>query len=433
MKPAMARRLLHRNIALLAAAVLVGQLLAGLLVFALVLRPQTIRIADATATMIGAISTAMSDLPPDRRMALVAQINAGSDLAIRQGNAPPSDGPRFPSVIERQFMLALARHLPGQALEWRTDRGRRLWVRLALGREDYWVSITPSRLRGPLASTLLALMAAFAVALAGGIALQRRLDRPLRTLAGAVDRFDPDRPGPPLDETGPQEIAAVAAAFNRMQARLAEQEAERALMLGGVSHDLRTPLTRLRLSLELMRGHDAELDATVARQVDQIEAMLGQFLDFARGFEAEPVRTCEIGALLAGVVAECDAPEAVRLDLAEDIRAAVRPAALARAVGNLVGNALRHGAAPVSITATRRNGDLTITVRDAGPGMDPEQAEALRRPFARGDVARGGGGGGLGLAIVERVAHAHGGSLGFTRSPAGFAALLRLPGAIGTG
>lgn len=423
----MFRRLVHRNVVLLVCVVLAGQLLAGLLVMRLVINPQVTRVAVVTTSMIETLSRTLAELPPERQRALLTGMNRGDDVAIRPLAEAPSDGPRFPTAIERLFMRAVADRLTSQpTLVWRTDAGRRLWVKLRLGAGDYWVSITPPRSRGAMTSLLMACFAAFLVSVAGGLALQRWFDRPLRRLQQAVDAYDPDRPGPPLDEEGPEEVAAVARAFNRMTGRLADQDAERALMLAGVSHDLRTPLTRLRLSLAMMHGVEPELEDSATRQVDRIEAMLRQFLDFARGFEAEPYETVLLGDLLARVVGESEGAGATGLVVPAGLKVSVRPAALARAVANLLANAVRHGQAPYRVEAAERGDELVVAVCDAGPGMDDEAARRLRTPFARGDSARGGDGAGLGLAIVERVAAAHGGALAFERRGDGFAALLRL-------
>lgn len=423
----MFRRLVHRNVALLVCVVLAGQVLAGLLVMRLVINPQVTRIAAVTAGMIETLSHTLAELPPDRQRVLLAGLNGGGNVAIRPVANGPSDGPRFPTAIERLFMRAVAARLTSQPdLVWRTDAGRRLWVKLRLGNGSYWVSLTPPRSRAAMTSLLMACCVAFLVSLAGGLALQRWFDTPLRRLRQAVDGYDPDRPGPPLSEEGPEEVAAVACAFNRMTGRLAEQDAERALMLAGVSHDLRTPLTRLRLSLAMMHGVDAELEESAARQVDRIEAMLRQFLDFARGFEAEPFEPVPIGALLARVVAESDAAQDTELVVPAGLVVPVRPAALARAVANLLGNARRHGAAPYRVEAAAQAGEVVVAVCDSGAGMDEALARHVRAPFARGDRARGGDGAGLGLAIVERVAAAHGGALSFERRVGGFAAVLRL-------
>ena len=212
-----------------------------------------------------------------------------------------------------------------------------------------------------------------------------------------------------------------------MTARLREQEAERALMLGGVSHDLRTPLTRLRLCLEMMRADDTELERTALRQVDRIETMLAQFLDFARGFENEPVERRELGPLLERIAVDAGAGDEVDIDAPAGLAARIRPDALSRAVGNLLANALRHGAAPIRMEAREAGGRLRIAVVDSGQGISPLDAAALTRPFARGNSARSGDGTGLGLAIAERVAAAHGGCLRFERTPGSFAAMIDIP------
>jgi two-component system osmolarity sensor histidine kinase EnvZ len=422
------QRLLDRNIAILVVVVLFGQLLASVLLYALVMRPQTVRLAEATAEMADTIGRSMAQMSPGERRALVARFNADDAVLIRPGETAPAAGYRRPTLVERAFIAAISRRLNhGQPVEWRSDRRGRLWVRLWLGGEDWWVSLTPERLRAPLTSTLIALSTALIAAVAGGVALQRLIDRPLRRLVEAVDSFEPERTRAALPQDGPQEVAAVARAFNRMTERLAWQEAERALMLGAVSHDLRTPLTRLRLSLEMLHDSDVELLAGARRQVDRIEVMLGQFLELARSFESEAVVECDVVALLAGAALDgglgCD----LTLDLPERLGARLRPTAIGRAVANLLGNAGRHGQAPFFLRARAAQGRLAIAVGDSGEGFDPAAAEAYCRPFTRGDEARGGGGAGLGLAIVARIAAAHGGRLLFERREGAFWAQLELP------
>lgn len=424
---AMLKGVLSRKVAMLIGVVLAGQLLAGLLVQVWVIGPQTARLADVTADMISGLSASMTDLPPDRRARVVAGLNRGQHLLVRPIDEPPLEGRRFPSYIEYKFMRALAARLTTQhRLDWITDTGDRLWIRLALGRDEYWVSVTPPRRRSAMTSLLAAFGAAFFVAAIAGLSLQRRLDRPLRRLAAAVDDFVPDRMASSVPVEGSEEVAAVANAFNRLTRRFADNEADRALMLGGVSHDLRTPLTRLRLSLEMIRSPDAELKAIAIRQVDRIEAMLVQFLDFARGFETESAERVDVAMLLRGIAAEV-ATEAVTLDLSDNLVIQTRPHALSRAVTNLLVNALRHGEPPFGLAASRHDNLIRIVVRDGGSGMTPQSVEHLLKPFARGDGARGGDGAGLGLAIAERAIHAVDGRLQFERSANGFTAIIDLP------
>ncbi|MCT2401387.1 ATP-binding protein [Novosphingobium mangrovi (ex Huang et al. 2023)] len=429
----MAGTLFRRNVTLMVGVVLAGQVVAGLLVLAFVIRPQIDRVANVSADMIVALSQVMEEMPEQRRAQLIARLERGGDVLVRENEAEPEGRPRFPNFIERQFIRAMSSRLSSHPeLVWRTGDENRLWFHLQLGGRETWISVTPPTRRSAIMSLFYALAVAFFVAVACGLLLQRRLDAPLRRLAAEVDAYGPDdakkaQVPPALDTSGPEEVAAVARALNRLTERLARDEAERSLMLGGVSHDLRTPLTRLRLCLEMMNVDDAELETTAARQVDRIEAMLEQFLDYARGFENEPVSPCDVRALLLAVASDHAGEEAIAVDAPDGLRIPLRRDAVGRALGNLVGNALRHGAPPVALSARQTGTALEIVVSDAGKGFDARTAAQLVRPFARGNSSRGGDGAGLGLAIAERVAAAHGGTLSFETRAERFCAVLRLP------
>jgi two-component system, OmpR family, osmolarity sensor histidine kinase EnvZ len=188
-------------------------------------------------------------------------------------------------------------------------------------------------------------------------------------------------------------------------------ERERAMVLAGISHDLRTPLSRLRLALE-MSGADPATTEAMSADIAEIDAVIGQFLDFARG-EDESMAEGDLNALAAEVVEgyrKRDTDIVFRPGALRPLRFA--PQALRRAIANLIDNALHYAREPLEV-ATRRDGERALLeVMDRGPGVPPEQAERLKRPFTRLDEARSGpGGAGLGLAIVERVARAHGGKL----------------------
>ncbi len=423
----MFRKLFHRNVALLVGVVLAGQILAAALAFELLIRPQSSRMANVAATMVEGLSTAMAGLEPDARARLIAQLNKGDDFEIQPLGATPANGTRNPTMVERQFVHALETQLKTPNLTTRADAQSRLWVRLPMGGEDYWVTLTPRRRTGPTESLIIAFLTALLVAVVGGVAIQRYIDRPLRRLQEGVDRYDAGHPTPPLDETGPDEIAAVARAFNRMTERVAAQEAERALMLAGVSHDLRTPLTKLHLALDMMRPGDRDMEQSATRQVAQIETMLGQFLEFARGFEAEERQELSVAEVIGQAVGRTADPAAISLSVPADLKATIRPNAVERAVTNLLANALQHGAAPVRVEASLGSDkSLSIAITDAGLGLDPAATETLRRPFARGDVARSHAGTGLGLAIADRVAQSHNGRLTLERLNPGFRATLHL-------
>jgi two-component system osmolarity sensor histidine kinase EnvZ len=224
----------------------------------------------------------------------------------------------------------------------------------------------------------------------------------------------------PLSEQGAREIRTVAAAFNRMARNLEAMERERAMVLAGISHDLRTPLSRLRLALE-MSGADAQaIDAMIA-DIEEIDVIIGQFLDFARGADEQKDEhdVAEVLAELAEHYAR----------IGRDVRLIEHPLkrfrfarmAVRRAVANLIDNALRYAGEPVELEALPRADSIAVEVRDQGPGIPANEVERLKRPFTRLDDSRAGAGGaGLGLAIVERTALAHGGRLELApRAPRG--------------
>ena len=254
--------------------------------------------------------------------------------------------------------------------------------------------------------------------------------RPVKALANAAEAFGKGAPAPPFKPSGAEEVRRAAHAFAVMRARIERAIAQRTLMLSGVSHDLRTPLTRMRLALEMAEpGPDTD---ALRSDVDEMERMVEAFLAFARGEGTEePVET-DLVALVDQAV-----EDARRQGLAVDwtppegeARAALRPLAVLRCVENLLGNAAKYASrARVTLGATRAR--LELTVEDDGPGIAPEDREDAFRPFHRLDSARtldGSGGTGLGLAIALDVARAHGGNLTLGEAGmGGLRAVLTLP------
>jgi two-component system, OmpR family, osmolarity sensor histidine kinase EnvZ len=237
--------------------------------------------------------------------------------------------------------------------------------------------------------------------------------RPITKLAEAAAEFGKGRPVA-YRPRGALEVRAAGRAFLDMRARIERQIEQRTLMLSGVSHDLRTPLTRLRLGLSLM-PQDEEVRALEA-DVTQMERMVDEFLSFARGDAMEGIETVDAVALVRGVVeAAARAGSAVALRAVEGEAAPVmlRPQAVTRAVENLINNARRYGST-TEVTVLFLDGSLRIAVEDDGPGIPAAQREEAVRPFTRLDASRDpnrGGGVGLGLSIAADIAMSHGGTL----------------------
>ena len=250
--------------------------------------------------------------------------------------------------------------------------------------------------------------------------------RAIRRLAGAAEAFGMGRDTGPIRPEGATEVRRAATAFNRMQERVRRFLVQRTEMLAGVSHDLRTPLTRLRLALEMMPPRE-ELRQDIMEMtadVEEMERMIGGYLAFARGEgteQAEPVNLSAVleevaaGARRSGAAVEVDVPPALTLPLRAD--------AVRRAITNLVDNARRH-AHRVALAAMPQGRMVFVTVDDDGPGIPPERRESVFRPF-ESDAA---GGTGLGLTIARDIVRAHGGEIVLEDSPlGGLRARIRLP------
>ncbi|MDE2512776.1 MAG: HAMP domain-containing protein, partial [Alphaproteobacteria bacterium] len=250
----------------------------------------------------------------------------------------------------------------------------------------------------------------------------------LRRLAVAVDDFGKGRDVPNFKVEGATEVRQTGMAFLRMRDRIQRAITQRTEMLAGVSHDLRTPLTRMRLALELQKDdpRTAELKADVAA----MERMIQGYIDFARGEGSEQTRPVDLVALIRALVAglgQAGAP--VMMALPEDCALPLRPDAMHRCLGNLIANARRYGA-HVWVTVIESNALVEVLVDDDGPGIPPANREAVFRPFFRLDPSRNPetGGTGLGLAIARDVVRVHGGEIVLEDSPhGGLRARVRLP------
>jgi two-component system osmolarity sensor histidine kinase EnvZ len=246
--------------------------------------------------------------------------------------------------------------------------------------------------------------------------------RAIRRLALAAEAFGLGRDTGPIRPEGAVEVRQAATAFNRMQDRIRRFLAQRTEMLAGVSHDLRTPLTRLRLALAMMpQDSDA---AEMTADVEEMERMIGGYLAFARGEQAEQAVSVNLSAMLeevaagarrAGAEVSLDTPPTLTLNLRQD--------AFRRAITNLVDNARRH-ASRLAVSAASNGRAVYVNVDDDGPGIPPERRESVFRPF-ESDAA---GGTGLGLTIARDIVRAHGGDIVLEESPlGGLRARVRVP------
>lgn len=250
------------------------------------------------------------------------------------------------------------------------------------------------------------------------VILVRQLNRPLKRLQLAALRVGKGQHSVMLEvRSGPMEIRAVNRAFNQMTQEIQQAAKERAFMLAGISHDLRTPLTRLRLTAEMMK--DREMAEGMVLDVQDMDAILDQFIAYMRDGSDEPVEVANLNLLLSEVAAQFSHQGEVRFTPGELPDMPMKRLSLKRMLGNLISNAMRYGGAPVEIRTALDGRDVFLQVRDHGPGIDEEQLPELLQPFVRGEAARTTQGSGLGLAIVARIVKMHHGHMEIHNHPDG--------------
>ena len=281
-----------------------------------------------------------------------------------------------------------------------------------------------------------ALVLGFAVVSAASWALARRLTRPLEALRRRIESHDarsaPMTVARPTSDGEPTlEIAAIENAWVALADRLARQESERSLLLAGVSHDLRSPLARIRMAAELLPETDgvATRRAAIVRNVDVADRLIANFLDYVRAIELPLAATVDLAAVARHLL-ETRGESADVLALAAPARLDVprtHELLLERLLANLVDNAMLHGKPPVLIRLSAEGRDAVVDVEDHGPGIAPEAQARLTQAFARGDASRGTAGTGLGLAIVQQIVRRMGGTLSFERVAGAPCVRVRLP------
>jgi signal transduction histidine kinase len=332
--------------------------------------------------------------------------------------------------LPRQLSQVVAAQVGAQRVGTMTlaAEGWQLPLRLADG-SPLTLSLHPPQ-RGVSRGTLWLLLAQLAaLALAAWVAV-RLATRALTRLADAADALGHGA-HVPLPEQGPQEVARAARAFNALQQRIADHIGERVHTLAAISHDLQSPLTRMRLRTELL-PEGAARDRLLG-DLAQMQALVAEGLAYARTAHAsqEAPRAVDLHALLDSLVCEAtDAGQRAHLRGQLSRPVVTRPQALRRVVGNLLDNALKFGGEAEVLFGADGNGDIHVAVRDPGPGIPPAQLEAVMQPFVRAEPSRNRdtGGTGLGLSIASQLAAVLGGHLRLTNLPeGGFEARLSLP------
>jgi len=395
--------------------------------------PRARAIAQQVASIVNLTRTALITAAPEKRIELLRYLSQQEGIRIYPAGEeePVMDLPDSARIlaIEREVREELGE---GTQLKLEQEGLSGLLVSFRIGGEEYWLALPRERIERQLPWEWIGWSAlAGALALIGAGFIVSRINEPLRALTQAAAELAAGKRPQPLDEAGATELRTLARAFNGMTAALQQAEAERALLLAGVSHDLRTPLSRLRLALEMLAGPDRAMAEGMIEDIEDMDAIIDQFLDFARDQSGEAIDPAgDLNAIVRAVVDRYERRKRPVSAATEPLPALVlRPLAMQRLMVNLVDNALRYSGTAIEIH-TRRDGEsVLLSVLDRGPGIPPHEVERMLQPFTRMESSRSGAkGSGLGLAIVQRIARIHGGGIELLpRAGGGLEAQIRLP------
>ncbi len=423
----------------LIAILLIGSILAWLQTLrALEFEPRAVQTAQLLASQVNLSRAALVYADGIARISLIKTMKDEEGLRI----VPREPGDTFESKDNDAFSRLVVAELgtrlgKGTVVASSMNGQQGLWVSFVIDGDDYWLQTDQAKFNPAGGTTwLIWLIVATVMSLAGAALIAGLINRPLKELSFAASRMrEGNFSASQLDEhVNTSEIREVNIGFNRMAQKLAKVEQDRALMLAGISHDLRTPLARLRLETE-MSVNNEEARAHMAADISQLDAIIDKFLDYAR-----PDRVSLTPVVLGDVVDTCiysmrKLPDVqVRVDMEDDMLVYADEVELGRVITNLLENARRYGKsvhtgiADIHISAVAKDKWVLVKVRDHGIGVAPEQLYQLTQPFFRGEAARtAANGAGLGLAIVEKTMQRMGGTFHIANSTTGgLSANLRL-------
>lgn len=440
-KSILPRGLLGRSLLILVTPLVVLQLVSAYVFFGTHWDVVTRRLATGLAGDIGAVIEMMRNYPGEANRAVIFNLAATTmdlQVSFRLGDILPETGmlggaPKIASdlsgfSLESNLLGALAERVGKPVFIDAKSRDREVEVAVQLSDGVLDVRVSRKRLYSPT-TTIFVLWTVGTSMLLFGIAtvFMRNQVRAVRRLAIAANAFGKGRDVPHFKPEGAAEVRQAAAAFARMRDRIRRQVDQRTEMLAGVSHDLRTPLTRMKLELAMMNGDGID---DLKQDVVEMERMVEGYLAFARGEGSERLKPTDLGALVEEVVGKAKRDGAVvDLHCEEELVLQLRSQAVTRCLTNLLSNAARYGS-HVAVRAGRRADVAEVTIDDDGPGIPADKREDVFKAFVRLEGSRNPktGGVGLGLTIARDVARFHGGDVLLEDSPlGGLRARLRLP------
>ena len=428
--------LFRRTVLTVAVGLLVFQLAAGLAMFVNLVLPLGNRSANDLADFLVLSARVWDELPPDRHRAFEIDLKKNHSISLREPASPlPETQISYPYIRFLRSALLIRLH-PDQHLRLSEDSNGRFQVEFNQNRHFLRFEFSKARIPPrPTFALAWIVVIGFLATLGLSWLLARRVTEPVARLAEAAREIGNDGQAPQLPEIGDAELANLAHIFNETSRQLQSRRENQATLLAGVSHDLRSPLARMKMALGMLAEEfSSPLLERMERDIAEMDKLIGAQLELARAQEREVAENTNIDALLIDMVeaAEAQAPGRLKLHGSHPpCVVAVAPVSLRRCLGNLLDNALRYGGdAQIQVVRRRFKNTIFIGVRDHGPGIPTHLSEAVFRPFYRIESSRNRttGGSGLGLAITRQLAETHGWKVAIkSRGGAGASAWLLIP------
>ncbi|MGV8900184.1 MAG: ATP-binding protein [Burkholderiaceae bacterium] len=398
--------------------------------------PRARQLAAQVVSMVTITRAALTHSAPDLRRELLFDLASNEGIRVY----PLENDDRVEPAAESEIGLALHENI-------RSTLGRDtrfadnvngvagFWISFNIEDDAYWLMLERDRIENFTSLQLLGWGASlFGLSLLGALFISGLINQPLARLTVAARDIAKGKQPEPLPEQGPTEIKEANRSFNQMVKDLNQIESDRAIILAGISHDLRTPITRMQLEIEMAPLSD-EARQGMSDDIAQMDAIIGQFLDYARPADTKSFSTVDLSALLHDSVAQAERWPDVRIKakIADQMQVTGNQTELKRVINNLIENARRYGKTPdtdgaeIDIYGTVVNGKSILEIADHGAGVPDAEIDRLLRPFTRLDTARGqANGAGLGLAIVQRIVKHHGGQLHLGRGKDGRGLAIRI-------
>ncbi len=383
-----------------------------------VLRPILERSADDEAALMVLSAQTWVELPPETQPYFELELAESHDLIIADETAEtgvPVTDLRYAAVLAQRLEQRLGEVVP------LTRTAELMWAKVPMGGRDIHIGFSEDRRSiETLYVAAIIILAGAAIVFLTSLFIVSRIARPLVRTANLAETFRGGEDFVPLPEQGPRELVSLARNFNTMATDISALLANRTTLLAGVSHDLRTPLARMRLAVELLpRDLPMDLKARFERNLGAMDELIGDALQFAKGTGEVPQQVL-VAALLRDIVANQEESITAELDVAADLRMPVAVGALRRVLQNLFVNAIQHGD-DVYLRARREGAEIIVCVDDSGPGIPREFRGKVFEPFFRLESSRSinTGGSGLGLAIVAQLAQSHGWRVSIEDIPTG--------------